>query len=105
MMFIKKSIVEQLLHENIILRKNQESMMNVMNAMAMNIRNEFAAVKEMIKSVRNVEEDITFRPKPISSIEQLNLIEKKLETLPETFVDEYKKMVCILNLNYYLNFF
>ncbi|KAL7015621.1 hypothetical protein ACKWTF_016555 [Chironomus riparius] len=47
----------------------------------------------MIKSVGNVEEDVTFRPIPVCAIDQLNLIEKNLQTMPEPFVEEYKKMI------------
>ncbi|CAG9812159.1 unnamed protein product [Chironomus riparius] len=39
MMFIRRSTVEQILQENVILRKNQENMMTIINTMAINDRN------------------------------------------------------------------
>lgn len=95
MMFVKKCTIEQILQENVSLRLNQEKIMQFMNAMSINIRQEFAALKDMIKSTRKDEIDITFRPTPVSTIDRLNLIENNLKTLPSTFIEEYKNMVCI----------
>lgn len=92
---IKRHVIEQLIQEVDTLKRNQELIIQAINNISTMMRCEFSVMKGMINSQRNCELDITYKPQVISSVKELNDMEEKLELMHESFIGEYKKMVCI----------
>jgi hypothetical protein len=92
---VRRDVFEQLIKEVDVVKRNQDIIMQAINTINITMRTEFGIIKGMINSQRNCELDILYKPAVINSIEGLNEMEKKLELMQESFIDEYKKMVCI----------
>jgi hypothetical protein len=91
---VRRDVFQQLIQEVEVLKRNQEIIMQALNTFNITMRSEFGIIKGMLNSQRNYELDIIYKPPVIDSIEGLDEMEKKLELMQESFIDEYKKMVC-----------